>query len=111
MSDEEILAELKKITKLLMFAYSDDIKIEIEKVATTPQRKMIWALLDGIHMSNEIAQKIKISTSAVNIFLDKAKILGLAKNPRNEPPYRLIDYVPPEWVDLIPIEEEEPKGE
>ena len=106
MNNEENLEELKKITRLLTFAHSDKILLELEKVATTPQRKMIWALLDSKLMSNEIAEKIKISTRAVNIFLDKTEELGLARNPRNKPPYRLIDYIPPDWLELLPSKEE-----
>jgi len=42
MSKEELLQELQKISKLLTFAYSEKIESELEKVANTNNRKMMW---------------------------------------------------------------------
>ena len=106
MSQDEILLELKKINKLLTLVNAEVIIKELEKICTTNERKMMWALMDQKLMMNDIANKVGRTPQAVSIFLTIAESLGLAKNPRNQPPYRVIDYIPPEWLDLIQLDKE-----
>lgn len=103
-SDE--LAELKKILKILTLAHSDAIEGTLSKIATTDERKQIWVLVDGNLMSKDIADRVGITEDAVNKFLRVLQRAELIDNPPRKPPRRLIDYVPPSWIDLLRPEEE-----
>jgi len=105
------LEELKKITRILTLAHAGAIEKEIEKVATSEERKKIWVLMDGRRMSKDIAREIGIAEWSVNRFLKIAAAAGLARNPRGKPPYRVIDYVPPSWIELIELPEEKVEKE
>ena len=100
-AQDPTLDELKKIKKILLLAHADSIEKELEKVATSEERKKIWVLMDGNRMSKDIARDIGIVERSVNKFLKIAAVAGLARNPRGKPPYRVIDYVPPSWIDFI----------
>lgn len=104
MSNEDTLNELKKITKLLTFAYSDKIEVELNKIANTDNRKKIWVLIDGSRDAPEIAKIINITDRAVRDFLNLAKPAGLINYQRNNPPVKILDYVPLEWIELLPKE-------
>jgi len=106
MSNNDTLKELKKITKLLTFAYSDKIEAELSKVANTDNRKMMWVLIDGIRGAPQIADAIKVYASTVRDFLNAAKSAGLIEYQRNNPPVKIIDYVPPVWIELLPVSPE-----
>lgn len=105
-AQDPTLDELKKIIKILTLAHADAIEKELEKVATSEERKKIWVLMDGNRMSKDIAKEIRIVESSVNKFLKIAATVGLANNPRGKPPYRIIDYIPPSWVELTEPPEE-----
>jgi len=109
MSDE--LRELQKITRILTLANAEIIEKELAKYATTDERKMIWVLIDGVRMSKDMVPLIaSIKTvRAINIFLSQLDKAQLIENPWGKPPRKLIDYVPPSWIELI--KEEEEKGE
>jgi len=110
MSEE--LAELRKISKILILANTKTVENELSKYATTDDRKRVWALINGKRMSKEIAQSIGISQRAVDIFLKVLETAELIENPRGKPPRKILDYTPPSWVELIEFEtskEEEQK--
>ncbi len=109
MSDE--LAELRKISKILILANSKVIKDELSKYATTDDRKRVWVLIDGQRMSKEIAQSIGIKRRAVDLFLKNLKSAELIENPRGKPPKRILDYVPASWLELVKVEEAEEEQE
>ena len=111
MSKEELLQELQKISKLLTFAYSEKIESELEKVANTNNRKMMWVLIDGIRGAPDIAKELDVSGRAVRDFLNQAKPAGLIDYIRNKPPVKLIDYVPPSWIELLLKETEKGEGD
>lgn len=109
------LVELKKISKILILANAKAIENELSKYATTDERKKIWVLMDGQKMSKDIAKSIGISTRAVDIFLKILETAELIENPRGEAPRRLLDYVPPSWLELVKVEvpkekKEKPEG-
>lgn len=113
MSDE--LKELQKIARLLTLAHAEIIEKELSKYATTDERKMIWVLIDGVRMSKDMVPLIaSIKIRAINIFLNQLEKAQLIENPWGKPPRKLIDYVPPSWIELIKEEEgksEQSKGE
>lgn len=112
MNDE--LVELKKISKILILANAKAIESELSKYATTDERKIVWVLMDGKRKSKDIAKSIEISTRAVDRFLKILESAELIENPWGKAPKRLLDYVPPSWVELVKVEapkEEEEKPE
>jgi len=106
MSNNDILKELQKITKLLTFAYADQITKELEKIATTNERKIIWVLIDEKKNPEEIAKISGASLRSVQRFQKLAEDAGLINNPRGKPASKIFDYVPPEWIELVPKEPE-----
>jgi len=102
MSDE--LTELRKISKILILANAKAIEDELSKYATTDERKKVWVLIDGKRMSKDIAQSAGIKERAVYLFLKTLENAELIENPRGKPPKRILDYVPPSWLELIKIE-------
>ena len=107
MSNEEILSELRKLNKLMTLAYSDKITRELVKIASTNERKMIWGLIDGGRRSQDIADLIGISKRSVDRILKMLEDSGLIENPWGRPARRLFDYVPTEWLGLLPSDIEE----
>ncbi|MEM2154615.1 MAG: hypothetical protein QXY76_06855 [Nitrososphaeria archaeon] len=112
MSENElILKELKAIKKILLLANSKQIEQEIEKIASTEERKCMWVLMDGNRTIKEIASIIKVTVRAVQIFASQAYAAGLIEYRRGEPPLRVLDYVPPSWIDLVKLPEEREETE
>lgn len=109
MRDE--LVQLKKISKILILANAKAIESELSKYATTDERKKIWVLIDGQTMSKDIAQSIGITKRGVDKFLKTLEIAELIENPRGEAPKRLLDYVPPSWLELVKVEVPKKKEE
>jgi len=110
--DSKQLEELQKITKILTHAYSELLEIEISKYASTDRRKMIWVLIDGINMPNDITNKVrtaKVGLRTVYDFLEVLEKAKLIENPEGKPPRRLIELVPASWIDLLEGKTEEKK--
>ena len=104
----EELKELQKITKILTLAHAEAIENEIAKYATTDKRKKVWVLIDGVNMPKDMVRLIgKIKVRAVFTFLNELEKAEFIENPKRKPPRKLIDYVPPAWIELL----EESKGE
>ena len=98
---DPILTELRKISKLLTLVYGDTIERELGKIANTEKRKVMWILMDGVRMAKEIADTVGVTEMAVSKFLKELTLAEFAENPRGKPPRRLIDYVPPSWINLL----------
>lgn len=95
------LRELKKISKILILANASVIEDELEKIANSDVRKKIWVLIDGKRLANEIASNLGVNPSTLSRFLDAASAADLVEYTKGEPPCRLLDYVPPSWIDLV----------
>jgi hypothetical protein len=93
--------ELKKISKILALANAPIIEKELAKIANSAKRKKMWVLLDGKRMPKEIAQEVGVTQMAVSYFLNAAAAAELIEYTQREPPRRLLDYVPPAWIDLV----------
>jgi len=109
--EKMILEELKTLSKTITIIFGDRIEKELSKIATTNERKIIWVLIDGRRMSKEIAKMLGITEQAVNTFLRSLAQSGFAENPRGKPPKRIINYVPPSWLELFEKFEENMKNE
>ena len=106
----ETLAELRKISKILFLTNASVIERELSKMATSDDRKRMWVLIDGIRMPKDIANQLKITERAVRYFLDGLTAAGFIENVRGEPPKKILDYVPPSWIELVQVEEKEEGG-
>ena len=106
MSEE--LSELRKISKILILVNAKAIETELSKCATSDERKKIWVLINAERMSKDIAQLIGVTVRSVNRFLNILENAELIVNPWGKPPQKIIDYVPPAWLELVELE---PSGE
>ncbi|MHA1828349.1 MAG: hypothetical protein ACTSX6_06845 [Candidatus Heimdallarchaeaceae archaeon] len=89
--------EIVKMRELLQILASDQIKEKVSKIATTKERKRIWALSDGYNNTSDIASKVNVSVRAVQIFLKEMQDAGLITTEKRGYPRRAFDFVPAEW--------------
>ncbi|MHA1227860.1 MAG: hypothetical protein ACTSPV_14025 [Candidatus Hodarchaeales archaeon] len=81
MSNEEIINELKNISRLLILSNSEKIKAEIEKIATNDERKIIWVLLNGKNDNKGIAERVGITERSVRRTIKLFEEAELVDNP------------------------------
>jgi DNA-binding MarR family transcriptional regulator len=113
MSDELVLRELQKISKLMILANGAAIEKELSSVASTEERKRMWILMDGKNMPKDIAQKVGVTPMAVSYFISSGVAAGLIEYSQGVPPRRILDYVPPGWIEKYVtqnLNEEPPKA-
>lgn len=111
--EDHSLEELRKISKILTLAHASVLEVELGKIASSDVRKKMWVLINGISMPKDIADKLKITDRAVNYFLDSLEKAGFIENRggRREPPKKVLDYVPPSWIELAMPEDKQQTGE
>lgn len=109
MTNDETLKELKKISKILTMAHGEQLEKELDKIATSDDRKRIWVLINGELTPEEISKQTRITIGTVKNYLTALKKTELIENPYGKPPRRLVDYVPPEWIELLKLPEEKVK--
>ena len=93
------LSELTKLTRIL----ATPIAIErIEKLASTDERKAIWALCSGKLTRKQIASKTNIPERTVSHFIDECKTFGVLEEEKEKGghPKPVINYVPSGWKRL-----------
>lgn len=101
--EEDILKELRKISRVITISNGPALETELAKYANTNERKIILALIDGKQKAEDIAKQIGKTKRAVDQFLElleKAELIEERKY--GVPPVRILDYVPSEWIQLIP---------
>src|SRR6058998_2786908 len=91
---ERILAELKGINKVLTLANGAELEAELDKYASTQERKRAWALIDGKKDIAELEKLSGLKRRSTYDFLELLERAGLIERSRGKPPIRLIDYVP-----------------
>jgi predicted Rossmann fold nucleotide-binding protein DprA/Smf involved in DNA uptake len=94
---EDIYEELVRIRELLERLARKELKEDLEKVATTEERKKIWALCDGMTSTADIATKSGVSQRAVQIFLNELQAKDLITFEKRGYPKRKYNYIPSEW--------------
>lgn len=105
------LRELKKISKILILANASTIEKELSKIANSDARKKIWVLIDGKRMPKDLAKEAGVTQMAVSYFLNAAASAGFIEYTKREPPSKILDYVPPSWIDLVMEEKGEAEQE
>lgn len=106
MQEETVIELLKKmsddlhfirrqITRLSRASYRDDL----DKVASTPERREIWRLCDGTLSAEEIARIIGITSRSVQYFQKDAEKADLIEFIKRGYPKRSENYneIPSEW--------------
>jgi len=94
---EEVREEIFKIRTLLEFMARGNLKEELEKIATTPERKKIWALCEGLLSTQEIAEKIGVAQRTVQLSIKELREQDLVEIKKRGYPKRRFDYVPSDW--------------
>jgi len=103
-----ILRELKKVSKILTLSNVTIIEEELSKIVNTDARKKIWVLMDGKKMPKDLAEETGVTIMAVSKFLKAATRAGLIEYVQREAPSRILDYVPPLWIELLENEDRAP---
>ena len=102
--EEEILKELRKISKVITISNGDALEKELSKYASTDERKKIWVLIDGKRNSEQIANEIGITKRTVDLTLQNFESAILIEERKyGIPPKRILDYVPSSWSSLVKI--------
>lgn len=57
--------------------------------------------MDGNRMPADIAQEAKVTAMTVSNFVNAGKAAELIEYKKGEPPKRILDYVPPSWIELM----------
>jgi hypothetical protein len=111
MSSEATLRELRKISRILILTNAVAVEKELSKIATTNERKKMWVLMDGKRMPKDLAKETGVTAMAVSNFLAAGVAAELIEYNRGEPPRRMLDYVPPSWIELVKLPVVEEKTE
>lgn len=109
---EKSLMELSRLTRIVAVPVAID---QLEKLATTDERKAIWVLCSGKLTRDQMSSKSGISLRTVTIFIDMLKTYGLVEEEKEKGghPKRVIDYVPSGWKKLVKkktTEEQKPES-
>jgi len=107
MSEE--LAELKKITKILLLVNTEQLESQLSKYATTDERKRVWVLINGQSQPDELALGSGMKKRSVYDFLKILVNAELIENPYGKAPKKILEYVPASWLDLMKTETEDKK--
>jgi len=89
--------EIVKIRQLLEITFKNDLMKELEKILTTKERRMVWALSDGFTDTKTIAKRTGVSIRAVQITVKELQEADYLVVERRGFPKRKFDYVPFEW--------------
>ncbi len=94
---ENVYEELTKIRHLLEIIAKNEIEKELGQVFKTRERRIIWALCDGLTTTDEIAQKIGVSQRAVQLVVKELLETGRITLEKRGCPKRMFEYVPSTW--------------
>ncbi len=102
-TDPDILNELKKISKILTISNGKSLETELAKYANTKERKITWVLINGKRKTDEIAKIVGQTKRSVDLFLDVLEDAELLDERKyGVPPRRKLEFIPEEWIVLIP---------
>jgi biotin operon repressor len=93
-----IYDEIVKLRQLFEMTVKDKLEKELEKILTTTERKMVWALSDGFTDTKKIAKKVGISRRAVQLTIKDLQTADLVVVERRGYPKRKFDHVPSKWT-------------
>ncbi len=94
---ERLSEQMDVIAKLLLVQNREAVAAAIEDIATTPERKEMWRLIDGTKSPKTISSALNLSERAVHYFIADGKTTGLIAVSDTGAPRRRLDFVPKEW--------------
>lgn len=94
---ERLTEEVVNVRHLLEILARDSLKKEIEAVATTSERRRVYALSDGQTSNEQISTKVGVSVRSVQDVVKKLVEMDLVTMVRRGFPKRRFDWVPPDW--------------
>jgi hypothetical protein len=59
--------------------------------------------MDGKRMPADIAKEAGVTAMTVSYFLNACMAAELVEYKRGEPPKRILDYIPPSWIELVKL--------
>lgn len=98
---ERILAELRKMNKVMILANGDKLETELARYASTDERKKVWALIDGKRDINELIRGSGLKKSLIYSFLAMLEEANLIEKSHGKPPMKTLEFVPASWVELL----------
>ena len=101
MSNEQIIQELKNIKAILAFSNSKLIEDKLNTIIRTKARKLLWIHCDGKKTQTDLANLVDVSQPAVSVFVNLTQKAGLMDNSPSGCPYRVLDYIPSTWLELL----------
>lgn len=108
---DEIVAELKDIKYILEINSRKALQQEIEKLANTKERKLLWTLADGTKGYEELAKAAGITPRATQYFIQDGISIGLLTREKRGYPKRKFSYVPVEWPQFTKNEKNQKNDE
>jgi hypothetical protein len=94
---QKICEELTRVRNLLEILASDKIRENLDSLATTKERRAIWARCDGLTSTEEIANKTQISQRAVQLFVKELLEKDLLYMGKRGYPKRRFEIIPADW--------------
>ncbi|MGH9879123.1 MAG: hypothetical protein ACRD5H_15955, partial [Nitrososphaerales archaeon] len=67
--DQQILREVKRMSKILTLANAPALERELSKYASSEERKRIWTSIDGRRKPSEIAKELGLGIRTVETFV------------------------------------------
>lgn len=105
--------DLENLTRLIRVIAAPIAIEQVEKLASTDERKKIWVLCSGKLTREKISAKSGVSLRTTTTFIDLAMTYGLLEEEKGKGghPRRVIDYVPSDWKGLLKKKKDKQKSE
>lgn len=97
---KSIEMEIRNIKTILTIMNSKLIEIELNKICSTNDRKLMWIHIDGNKTQDEIAKLVGKTQAAVSYFISNGKDVGLIDDIDGLA-RKTINYIPSNWLNLI----------
>jgi len=94
---EAITDQLGDIKYLLEVLASDKLRMLLEQVLTTAERRKVWALCNGLTPTEEIARRAGLSLRAVQLTIKELVDRDLVTVERRGHPRRRFEFTPSDW--------------
>jgi len=95
---------LESLKRVLELDARPAIRSEIDKLASTPERRKMWILADGSLRTEEVAKKSGAKLRTVQIFIQECVRSGLVASEKRGYPHRAIDFIPEDWDEVRQLE-------
>ncbi len=94
---QKISQEMTTVRRLLEILAREPLRKELEAIVTTPERRRIYSMCDGMTNNEDIAKKAGLSLRAVQELIKRLVDSDLATMVKRGVPKRRFDWVPVDW--------------